>query len=1017
MANETKIIEIRIDLYKGLEDIAKLQKSIDGLTESQKNLTKGTNEYAKTTVALKEQRAQLGLLVKESANEVKTTIEKIGYIQKLEAQVSKLTLEYKRLSQAELEGSKGAGVLQNLKDKRAELASLEQAYGNYSKNVGNYSSATKMLGINLGQVMKEMPNFAISARIGIMSLTNNLPMLAESIQAVQLEQVALRKSQEGLTAAQIAALPNMGKIPSMFKMITASIFGLTGVMSILMVLMQIFGADIIKWVGSLIKGKEAVDNLTISQKELNKVFNDMNGAASKRIEDVKKMGIEIEVYGNKSENSKKIIDDFNKTFNTHYTTIEEIRLAYPKLASASMEAAIKIQAANSLITQSSQAALKGQGAKMNLDNYKKETVEPVEKAISDLLELAKKWGASQSDLDKLTTKIIEGKEKFSRADISEVFANTWEQGKMPEMDAVINTLNKKGNLYLASQVALYNKSIKQVELYKNNAEKMLKGVNLVDFAGTTPDGKPTKDTEEEKVKIDTNTFLTNLETAHQANIAKIKEQYKKGEIETETDFNTKLLAEDLSYYKTAETAISNFLLETKGLDEKQKADLLNKQADFHLKSVEQEIKFKNQIDKILLDNNPLKKEEKEFNERKAAAGLYGVEKEKMTKDQLAALAILEQQHADIVYDINMRAEQKELRRKEDAFEKSFSAKREANIKKVTDSENATSFNVGMGGLSKVDEFNQEMSLAQLRIDKINEEITARQKAGLDTIQLNKELATSEQDMTQIYVSEFSRRMQEAQQYGIAFGQAIGTLLTDTEDKGKALLQLSLQTGLQILAQYLTQLVASHAAKTAIEASATAASVGIKTADAVATAALDTTKAVSGSMASPQSIATGGIAGGAQAAILTGLIAAGLAASLVIVNSLFNTGKTAESNSAASKITKTTVTEKFHTAGIAGEKAYTPLERDEVTATLLKGERILSLNQSSIFDSMIGKMQSYGGSGRITSNVGTSQYLEEAMLERAFTRSLLNKQPDQLSITQFDNAKARQQQLKNNMIIR
>ncbi len=258
MATETKFIKIEVNISEAVSELVKIQEAIKDLETQQKALNRttvaGQEAYAKNTVALKEYRTQLATLVKETANEIKQGEQKLGHIQKLEAQVANLTIKYKQLSEAELASAKGSGILNALKDKRAELSKLEQAYGNYSKNVGNYSSATNMLALNIGQVLKEAPNFAISARIGIMSLTNNLPMLAEAIKAVRIEQQAL--------AAQ-------GKqTQSMFSLITKSIFGLTGVMSIAMVLLQIFGQDIIDWVGSLFKANQQLDLMNENLKKI-----------------------------------------------------------------------------------------------------------------------------------------------------------------------------------------------------------------------------------------------------------------------------------------------------------------------------------------------------------------------------------------------------------------------------------------------------------------------------------------------------------------------------------------------------------------------------------------------------------------------------------------------------------------------------------------------------------------------------------------------------------------------------
>lgn len=291
---ETKIIEIRIDLLKGLTDIAELQKRIDALTASNKANDKSTaalkNQYAANSVALKDYRTQVNSLIRESANEIRTTVEKTGHIEKLKAEVSNLTLQYERLTKAELESSKGTQVLTDLKSKREELAKLNAAYGNHQLNVGNYSSATKMLGINIGQVMKEMPNFAISARIGIMSLTNNLPMLAETIKQVRVEQLAM------IDAGK--------KAPSMFSLISKSVFGLTGIMSIAMVLMQIYGEDIVKWIGTLFKGKKAVDELAKSLAELNKTSLEKSVSDSEKL---RKFAIDYN-KATKEGNKKRIAD-------------------------------------------------------------------------------------------------------------------------------------------------------------------------------------------------------------------------------------------------------------------------------------------------------------------------------------------------------------------------------------------------------------------------------------------------------------------------------------------------------------------------------------------------------------------------------------------------------------------------------------------------------------------------------------------------------------------------------------
>lgn len=113
----------------------------------------------------------------------------------------------------------------------------------------------------------------------------------------------------------------------------------------------------------------------------------------------------------------------------------------------------------------------------------------------------------------------------------------------------------------------------------------------------------------------------------------------------------------------------------------------------------------------------------------------------------------------------------------------------------------------------------------------------------------------------------------------------------------------------------------------------------------------------------------------------------------------------------------TVTSKFHTGGIAGDNAMSPDSSNELTATLLKGERVLSLQQTGVFNSILGNLSNLGGSASITNNIGTQSNSSIAQLEEAFTR-VIEKMPNpQISWTEFERQAQRQQQLKNNLVVR
>lgn len=331
--NEKKIIEIQINLADGITEIAELQKRITELTAANKVNDKSTNDlknaYAENTVKIKDYRSQLNLLIKESANQARTDLVKIGHIQKLKAEVSNLTLQYERLSKEELSSTAGKQVLENLKTKREELSKLNEAYGNYSLGVGQYARATDNLSIQLGMVMKELPNFAISARTGIMSLTNNLPMLAEAFKAVKLQQAEMIEQGK--------------KAPSMFSLITKSIFGVTGIVSIAMVLLQAFNKQIVDWVTGLFKGKEATDSFSMAVEKMNKTLSDGNNFYTDAVSEIERMSTMLHLASMDLLDADTVLKEYNSTLSDTYGSADSLSQALENIKT------IKVDYINGLV--------------------------------------------------------------------------------------------------------------------------------------------------------------------------------------------------------------------------------------------------------------------------------------------------------------------------------------------------------------------------------------------------------------------------------------------------------------------------------------------------------------------------------------------------------------------------------------------------------------------------------------------------------------------------------------------
>ncbi len=193
----------------------------------------------------------------------------------------------------------------------SKLKQVDSTLGKHNRNVGNYNN----LQIQLGQVLREAPNFAIDPRIGIMSLTNNIPMLAEAIGDVSTKAKVMKEEFKlaaiaakelaiadaiatgatkenaaalGLQAeAQIAANYQNSKAPSLLKQIAGSLFSWQTLIIVGISLLTLYSKEVIEWTRSIFGSAEAIDKTKESQKGLAEALK--NTDFKKAIRDVSEM--------------------------------------------------------------------------------------------------------------------------------------------------------------------------------------------------------------------------------------------------------------------------------------------------------------------------------------------------------------------------------------------------------------------------------------------------------------------------------------------------------------------------------------------------------------------------------------------------------------------------------------------------------------------------------------------------------------------------------------------------------
>src|SRR5665647_3713541 len=273
----------------------------------------------------------------------------------------------------------------------AALIKQKMAGHNQASGMNNAYNST----FQLTQVMRELPNFAIDARIGFMALSNNLPMLADGFKQIS-------NSIDKTTGKMVG---NMGAMKVMAK----SLLSLNTVMIVATTLMVMFGDKIVNWIGGLFKGKKAVDDLVKSKKQLHEVM-------TKGAEDAVTETTRLDLLYNATQNASlsmndriKAVDQLQKKYPDYFGNLTDEAIlagnagqAYKDLAKFILDSA-RARAAEEKIIENSKEILK-------LDEQRAWRLKFIAKAEQDRLAIGKEgeeMSAQQiSDLEKLNIKIF-----------------------------------------------------------------------------------------------------------------------------------------------------------------------------------------------------------------------------------------------------------------------------------------------------------------------------------------------------------------------------------------------------------------------------------------------------------------------------------------------------------------------------------------------------------------------------------------------------------------------------------
>ena len=148
----------------------------------------------------------------------------------------------------------------NLKAKQeidaVSIATKNAFNGTQVNSIKNAKTQFDSLGNSVNQISRELPAFAVSANVGFLAISNNLPIFFDALEKVKKENAAL--------AAQGQ------KTTSVMSQLGSAIFSTGSILSIGVTLLTIYGKAIVDWTIALFEGEKALESIKTANEEFNK---------------------------------------------------------------------------------------------------------------------------------------------------------------------------------------------------------------------------------------------------------------------------------------------------------------------------------------------------------------------------------------------------------------------------------------------------------------------------------------------------------------------------------------------------------------------------------------------------------------------------------------------------------------------------------------------------------------------------------------------------------------------------
>lgn len=326
--------------------------ALSAVEKATKQFAYAQSAEAKEVALVKEQLRQKNAELRTNAREA---LAAEGSLNQLRAQLVQLKAEAANL---DLNSKEFAEASARINELNGTIMKAEASMGDHRRNVGNYESGFNNLGFQVQQVARELPSLTMGFQQFFLAISNNLPMLADAYSATIANNKKLREENLKLAADQQKQV-----IPAWKQMLKSIVSGQTAIV-VGITLLTTYGKEVGQFVRNLFTGKERIDAMAFSQKQLNKAMTE--GAA-----EAAKESTRLDILYNAATDTtratnerKQAVEELQRLYPAYFANLdnESIMLGkaksqYDSLKKTILETA-RAKAAENIITENSEQLLR-----------------------------------------------------------------------------------------------------------------------------------------------------------------------------------------------------------------------------------------------------------------------------------------------------------------------------------------------------------------------------------------------------------------------------------------------------------------------------------------------------------------------------------------------------------------------------------------------------------------------------------------------------------------------------------